>query len=317
MCSGISEERFRPWFRQELARATKWSALLLLVGVAVSAGLSAFSPALSARWSVFNYQLSSAALDQHPVALVRTFAARLRDSEYGWKLFGWEAPFNVTVARKQLKEDYPEVVSVLDGVPQVPRAAALRRSDTARHDQRMAAYLERHQRIESGRFTGLYDRDDPFSSPNANVKLGLFATKLFGLLDASLHTIGSIFAAGWTGVLLFGTVLALSAGPLWRSRRPARVVLKVLAWPTLASALIWGAIFFMAIASAVFGGMTPDTSAIALLATLPLLSALAKAPLRLAETLVNQPKKWDGVERRKPRPPASPPGLTNPPPGGA
>lgn len=317
MCSGISEEKFRPWLRKELPRAGKWCGVLLLLGLALSAACHAFSPALSARWSVFNYQLSRVALDQHPVALVRTFASRLRESEYGWKPLGWPAPFNVSVARQHLKEDYPEVVSVIDGVPQVPRAAAIKRSDPARHEQRMAAYMDRHRGIESARFSSLYDRDDPFSSPNANVKLGLFATKLFGLLDAAMHTVGSILAGGFAGVLLFATVLAISAGPLWRSRRPARLVLKLLVWPTLASALIWGAIFFMAIASAVFGGMTPDTSAIALLATLPLLATLAKAPLHLAETLVNQPKKWDGVERRKPRPPAPPPGTTSPPLGGA
>jgi hypothetical protein len=317
MCSGISEEKFRPWLRKELVQAGKWGGVLVLVGLALSATINVFSPALAARWSVFNYQLSSVALDQHPVALVRTFASRLRESEYGWHPFAWQAPFNVSVARRQLKEDYPEVVSVIDDVPQVPRAAALKRSDPTRHEQRMTAYLERHRGIEAGRFSGLYDRDDPFSSPNANVKLGLFATKLFGLLDAIIHTIGSILAGGFAGILLFASVLALSAGPLWRSRRPARLVLKLLVWPTLASALIWGAILFMAIASAVFGGMTPDTSAIALLATLPLLSTLAKAPLRLAETLVNQPKKWDGVERRKPRPPAPPPGMTTPPIGGA
>jgi hypothetical protein len=317
MCRGISEEKFRPWLKKELSRATRRSAVLLIAGIVLSAAIHAFSPSLSARWSVFNYELSSAALDQHPVALVRTFATRLRECEYGWKPLGWQAPFNVSQARRQLKEIYPEVASVIDGVPQVPRAAALKRSDPARYEQRLAAYMERHRSIESGRFSALYDRDDPFSSPNANVKLGLFATKLFGLADACLHTIRSIFASGLAGVLLFATVLALSAGPLWQSRRPARVILKLLVWPTLASALIWGAIFFMAIASAVFGGLTPDTSAIALLTTLPLLATLAKALLHLAETLVNQPKKWDGVERRKPRPPPPPPGMTTPPLGGA
>lgn len=181
----------------------------------------------------------------------------------------------------------------------------------------MAEYLARHNRIEAGRFTSLYDREDLFSPPNANVKLGLFATKVFGLADALVHTLGTIVRGGLPGVLLFGTVLTLSAPPLWRSRRPARTWLKVLAWPTLASALIWGAIFFMAVASAMFGGLTPNTSAVALFATLPLLYTLTKVPLHLAETLVSQPQKWDGIDRRKPRPPEKPPGMTNPPSGGA
>lgn len=318
MCSGISQETFRPWLKKEAARAARWSGILLLAGLALGTGLSALSPALAARWTVFNYELSAAALEQHPVALVRTFATRLRENEYGWQPLGWEAPFNVSAARRQLKADYPEVAGVVDGLPQVPRAAALKRADPEGHARRMAAYRDRHDRIEAGRFSALHDRDDPFSSPNANVKLGLFVTKVFGLPDAALHTAGRILGSGVAGVLLFATVLTLAAGPLWRSRRPARVTLKLVAWPALSSALIWGAILFLAAAAALLGGLSPDTSAIALLVSLPWLSTFAKALLHLAETLVNQPKKWDGVERRKPRPPAPPPaGMTNPPLGGA
>lgn len=315
--TGISNEKFNPWLRGELTRALKVSAALLTGGLLISAGLGAVSSAFAARWTTFNYQLSSVALDQHPVALIRTFASRLRESEYGWKPLALGAPFNVTAARERLKADYPEVVGVIDGTPQVPRALSLRRADATRYEQRLATYMERHQRIESGRFLSLYERDDMFSPPNANVKLGLFVTKFFGLPDAMFHTAGTIISGGFPGVLLFATVLALSAPPLWRSRRPARLVLKLIAWPTLASALVWGGIFFMAVAAAVFGGLSPNTSGLALLASLPLLSTLAKAPLHLAETLVNQPRKWDGVDRRKPRPPAPPPGMTTPPIGGA
>ena len=315
--TGISNEKFKPWLRAELIRALKLGAALFVVSWAVSWTAARVSAGFAARWTTFNYELSGVALDQHPVALVRTFATRLRESEYGWHPLGLGAPFNITAAREALRRDYPEVASVNNGVPQVPRALSLKRADPAKYEQRLAAYLERYQRIEAGRFASLYDRDDMFSPPNANVKLGLFVTKAFGLPDAFLYTIGTILAGGLPGVLLFATVLTLAAAPLWRSRRPARTWLKVLTWPTLASALIWGAIFFMAIASALFGGFSPNTSALALITTLPLLSTLAKAPLHLAETLVTQPKKWDGIDRRKPRPPEPPPGMTIPPMGGA
>jgi hypothetical protein len=315
--TGISEEKFKPWLRRELSRALRWGAILLVAGMILAAGLTTLSSGFAAQWTNFNYQLSSVALDQHPVALVRTFATRLRESEYGWGPLSLTSPFNVTSARLRLKSDFPEVASVVGGTPQVPRALSLKRANPARYEQRMAEYMTRHNRIESGRFSRLYDRDDLFSPPNANVKLGLFVTKVFGLIDAFFYTIGTIVGGGLPGVLLFGTVLGLSASPLWRSRRPARTWFKILAWPTLASALIWGAIFFMAVASAMFGGLTPNTSVVALLATLPLLYTLAKTPLHLAETLVTQPKKWDGIDRRKPRPPETPPGMTIPPMGGA
>lgn len=314
--TGISEEKFRPWLRHELSRALKQGAILLVAGLVTVWGLNALSPAFSSGWSVFNYRLSSVALDQHPLALARTFASQLRESEYGWSPLSLTAPFNVTTARQALHHDYPEVASVLNGVPQVPRALALKNANPAKYEQRLTAYLQRYQQIESGRFTRLYDRDDLFSPPNANVKLGLFVTKLFGLPDAFIYTVATIFSDGPAGVILFSTVLALSAVPLWRSRRPARTWLKFIVWPTLASTLVWAAILVMAVSAAVFGGLTPNTSAIALLATLPLLFVLAKLPLHLAETLVNRVATrapWDGLDRRKPRPPDG----TTPPLGGA
>jgi hypothetical protein len=314
--TGLSDEKFAPWLRRESLKALKLSAILLLSGILAGWALSVASPAVAEGWSSFNYRLSKTALDKHPLALARGFATRLLESEYGWKPTDWSAPFNVSVARQQLRHDYPEVASVINGEPQVPRAAALKKADPAKYDQRVAAYLVRYHDLESGRFKKLYERDDMFSPPNANVKLGLFATKGFGLPDAIFYTIGVVFSGGAAGVILFVVVLALSATPLWRSRRPARIWLKALVWPVLASTLIWGAIFFMALAAALFGGITPDTSAIALLAALPFLSVLAKLPLHLAETLVTRPApaKWDGIDRRKPRPPST---NTVPPLGGA
>jgi hypothetical protein len=320
--TGISNEKFAPWLRRELWRALKIGAGLLVAGGALAWGLTAASPSFAAGWTNFNYQLSRVALDQHPVALIRTFATRIRESEYGWKPFSPAAPFNVTAARAALKRDFPEVTGVFDGAPLVPRGNRLRAADPAGYEKRLADYLERHRRIESGRFASLYDRDDMFSAPNANVQLGLFVTKIFGLFDGIFHTVGTILAGGAAGVVLFATVLALTAMPLWRSRRPARTWLKVFVWPGLASTLVWAAILVMAFAAAAFGGFTPNTSALALLATLPLLYVVAKLPLHLAETLVAPPPKWDGKDRRKPRPivppgPPPKPGETIPPWGGA
>jgi hypothetical protein len=320
--TGISNEKFGPWLRRELLRALKFGLVLLAAGTAIVWGLTVASPAFEAGWTNFNYRLSGVALDEHPLALARTFASRLRESEYGWSPLSPGMPFNVTAAREALRRAYPEVTGVFDGMPQVPRGAKLRKANPALYEKRMAAYLERYQQIEAGRFTSLYDRDDLFSAPNANVKLGLFVTKIFGLPDAFLFTAGTILDGGPAGVVLFGTVLALTAMPLWRSRRPARTWLKLFAWPGLASALVWAAIFIMAISAAAFGGLTPNTSALALFATLPLLAVIARLPLHLAETLVAPPGKWDGSDRRKPRPivppgPPPKPGETIPPWGGA
>ncbi len=312
--TGLSDEKFAPWLRRESFRALKLSLVLLAVGSLVVWGVTSFSPAAANQWSAFNYQLTKVALDQHPLALARSFASRLQDSEYGWKPISLSAPFNVTVARQRLRREFPEVAAVVDGTPQVPRSAALKKADPAKYEQRINAFMDRYRRIESGRFTNLYDQDDLFSVPNANARLGMFATKVFGLVDAFFYVCSSIFASG-ASLVLFATVLALSAPPIWRSRRPARLWLKVIVWPILASTLVWGAIFFMALAAAFFGALTPDTSALALLATLPFLSELAKLPLHLAETLATRsPARWDGIDRRRPRPP---PNSTVPPMGGA
>ena len=313
--TGLSDEKFAPWLRRESIRALKLSLILLAAGSLVAWGITSFSSAAATQWSAFNYQLTKVALDQHPLALARSFATRLQDCEYGWKPISISAPFNVTVARQRLRKEFPEVAAVVDGTPQVPRSAALKKADPIKYEQRLAAFMDQYRRIESGRFTNLYDQDDLFSVPNANARLGMFATKVFGLVDAFLFVCSTIFVGGGASLVLFATVLALSAAPLWRSRRPARTWLKVIVWPVLASTLVWGAIFFMALAAAFLGGLTPDTSALALLTTLPFLSELAKLPLHLAETLATKsPSRWDGIDRRKPRPPST---NTVPPLGGA
>jgi len=313
--TGLSNDKFVPWLRRESIRALRLSAILLVSGGLLVWIITSQSSAAAGRWSAFNYQLTRVALDQHPLALARSFASRLQDSEYGWKPISLSAPFNVTVARQKLRREFPEIASVVDGKPQVPRSASLRQADPAKYAQRLAAFMERYTQIESGRFTSLYDQDDIFSVPNANAQLGMFATKIFGLVDAFFYMVSTIFASGAAGRVLFLTVLALPAAPLWRSRRPARTGLKFIVWPVLASTLVWGAIFFMAFAAAIFGGLTPDTSALTLLTTLPFLALLAKIPLHFAETLtVKTPGQWDGVDRRQPRPP---PPNTVPPLGGA
>ena len=313
--TGLSDEKFAPWLRRELIRALRHSAILLLCGGLLVWIVTNVSSTAASRWSAFNYQLTKVALDQHPLALARSFASRLQDSEYGWKPISLSAPFNVTVARQRLRREFPEVATVVDGVPRVPRSAALKKADPEKYQQRLAAFLDGYRRIESGRFTNLYDQDDIFSVPNANARLGMFATKIFGVPDALFYVGSTILVSGGAGLVLFATVLVLSARPLWRSRRPARTWLKVLVWPVLASTLVWGAIFFMAFAAVIFGGFTPDTSALALLAALPFLSTLAKFPLHLAETLATKSSTgWDGIDRRKPRPPTT---NTVPPMGGA
>ena len=317
---GISDDKFGVWFRRESWRSLKLGGLLAMVGFVVSQSLTLVSPAFSAAWDRFNYQLSSVAPDQHPLALARTFGTRLRESEYGWGLLDASTPANVTAARMRLRQDYPEVASVLNGVPQVSRAAKLRAANPARYDERTADYLHRYNRIEAARFTSLYQRDDLFTPPNANVKLGILITKIFGLPDALFYTAGSIASAGLASVALFSLVLALSGRALWRSRRPARMAFKIVVWPTLASALVWGAIAGMAVSAALFGGLTNNTSALALFTVSPLLYLLAQMPLHLGESLILKtpvPRKWDGVDRRKPRPPESKPGETTPPIGGA
>ena len=308
---GLADEKFGIWLRRESWRASKAGLLLFVIGLSLSQVLTALSPAFSSAWDRVNYQLSGVALAQHPLALARTFGTRLRESEYGWRLLAATAPFNVTAARQQLRKDYPEVASVQDGVPQVARAAKLRSANPSLYDQRLVRYLQRHDQIEAARFTRLYQRDDLFTPPNANVKLSIVITKVAGLPDAFFFTVGSLWSAGRASVLLFSTVLALAA----------RALLKLLVWPALASALVWGAILFMAQAAAAFGSLTNNTSALTLFATIPFLYLLAQLPLQLGESLMLKgpppPAKWDGVDRRQPRPPAPQPGETTPPVGGA
>jgi hypothetical protein len=311
---------FRAWLRHEFWRETKLALLFLVAGGVAVLSLGTLWPGCAAVWNRVNYQLTYVALEQHPVALIRNFASRLGDSEYGWALFSFAEPANVTSARQQLKQDFKEFYGVgPDGVPQLLRTSGLKRVDPSVQKQRSDAYLARYRHIEASRFRRLYQPDDPFNPADSGTKLARMITKLLGVPDALLFTLQGIVETGVTGILLFSTMLALAAVALRKSHRPARWWLKLLVWPSLASALIWLAIAVMSLSAAFFGGLTPNTSALALFTALPFLFLAAQLPLRYAESLVlaPAPAKWDGVDRRKPRPPAPPPGETTPPLGGA
>lgn len=317
-----AKQSFRQWLRQEAWRETKLALIFLAVGCTAVLGLGTVWSGFDSYWSRANYQLTHVALEQHPVALIRTFASRLGDSEYGWGLFSFTEPANVTSARAQLKADFKEFYGVdADGVPQMRRTSTLKRVDLDAQKQRAADYLARHQHLEDRRFSRLYQPDDPFNPTDSGTKLARMITKIFGVPDALLHTLRGIVATGLSGILLFSTMLALAAVALYKAHRPARWWLKLLVWPTLASALVWLAIAVMSVSAALFGGLTPNTSALALFTFLPFLLLAARLPLRYAESLVlaPAPKKWDGIERRKPRPPGPPPkpGETIPPWGGS
>ncbi|MBI3886400.1 MAG: hypothetical protein HY302_11825 [Opitutae bacterium] len=290
------------WLRRESARALKVSALLLVAGLAGVSALDAMWPGFSALWWRANHQLTHTALEQHPLALARTFGTRLGATEYGWGPLAWSEPFNVTAAQDDLKHDYPEFIGVKHGAPVALRSSALLRPN------RVAAYLARYGQIESRRFARLYAPPDPFSPPDANAELGQVITKIFGLPDAAIHTARHIIAGGITSILLFSTVLALSAVALWPSPRPARRWLKLLAWPALASALVWLAIGAMSLGAVAAGAFTANTAALSFLTALPFLLVAAKLPLRYSESLVLKPApvKWDGVERRQNRAPTPP-----------
>ncbi len=316
------KETFRQWLRRDLWLEARVALVLLAAGGMAVPGLDTLWSGFGPYWNRLNYQLTYVALEQHPVALIRTFANRLGDSEYGWGLFSFAEPMNVSSAHEQLRQDFRDIYGVgPDGKPEFLRTSSLRRADPAGKQQRADAYIARYRQIESRRFSRLYQPDDPFNPTDSGTKLARLITKIFGLPDAFIFTVRSIVAAGLSGILLFSTVLGLSAAALLQSHRPARWWLKVLVWPTLASALIWLAIAVMSVSAACFSGLTPNTSALALFTALPFLFLAAKLPLRYAEGLVHfapaKPAKWDGVDRRKPRPAEPKPGETIPPIGGA
>ena len=67
--TGISDEKFRPWLRHELGRAVRQGLLLLVAGCVATLALVTLSSGFASVWTSFNYQLSSVALDEHPLAL--------------------------------------------------------------------------------------------------------------------------------------------------------------------------------------------------------------------------------------------------------
>ncbi|HYC69647.1 MAG TPA: hypothetical protein VEB66_00470 [Opitutaceae bacterium] len=274
------EESIRTWLRREAKREAKHGLLFLVAAFTVVFVLHLLWPNFAGHWARLNDRLARTAVHQNPLALLDTFSSRLHDSEYGWRLLAWSAPFNVTVARDGLRAEYPEIIGVFDGKPVVPRADSLRRLDVQRFNARQAAFFERYMQIEAYRFTWLYGEEDTFSVPDQSAALGQLATKAIGLPDAVLFTFRSIIAAGPVSIVVFSTLLALAGLALWQAPRPGRWWLKLLALPVLASTLVWLAVFPMALVAAILGRWTPNSSAFVFVALLPLLLLAARLVLR-------------------------------------
>lgn len=298
---------FGQWLRHEFLRELRRGAVLLVVGLAVVFAADKFSADFGPAWSRLNYRLTNVALEQHPAALREAFADRLSQTQYGWNIFSWAEPFNVTAARARLRAEFPDFAGLDAQGRAVPmRGSSRHQSDAAQQQARADAYRERYTAIESHRFGRLYPEDSPFEMPGATVRLGRLVTKILGAPDAAMHLFRRTHEAGNVSFLLFCLTFAVAAAALWTSPRPARHWLKLLLCPFLASTLAWGVILFMSIGAALFGSFTPNTSALAVFAGIPLLYFAAKIPLRLLEQLQLKPKPWDGVERRRgPRAPVA------------
>jgi hypothetical protein len=280
------DEGIRPWLRREAKREAKHGLLFLAVAFTLVFVLHLLWPGFGSLCTKLNDRLARTAVHQNPLALLDTFSSRLHDSEYGWRPLAWSAPFNVTVARDELRAEYPEIIGVFDGQPVVPREESLRRLDPQRYNSRQAAFLARYMQIETYRFTWLYGEEDTYSVPDQSAALGQLATKVIGLPDAILYTFRSIIAAGPVSILVFSTLLALAGLALWQAPRPGRRWLKVVALPFLASTLVWLAVLPMALVAAILGRWTPNTSAFVFIAILPLLLLAARLALRVAAHLL-------------------------------
>lgn len=315
-----NEEGLRPWLRREAKREAKHALLFLAVAFTIVFVLHLFWAGFGAHWARLNERLARTAVHQNPLALLDTFSSRLHDSEYGWRLLSWSAPFNVTVAREELRTEYPEIIGVRDGQTVVPREESLRRLDLQRFHSRQADFLQRYLKIEQYRFTWLYGEEDNVDVPDQSAALGQLATKVIGLPDAVLFTFHGIIAAGPVSILVFSTLLALAGLALWEAPRPGRRWLKVLALPLLASTLVWLAVLPMALVAAILGRLTPNTSALVFVAILPLLLLVARLLLRVvARLLRNVPagasptaviEAIAPVAAAKPAPVAPPPAVT-------
>lgn len=281
-----NEQGIRAWLRREAKREGKHALLFLAVAFTVVFVLHLFWAGFGAHWTRLNERLARTAVHQNPLALLDTFSSRLHDSEYGWRLLSWSAPFNVSVARDELRIEYPEIIAVRDGQTVVPREESLRRLDVQRFNSRQADFLQRYLKIEQYRFTWLYGEEDNVAVPDQSSALGQLATKVIGLPDAVLFTFRGIIAAGPVSILVFSTLLALAGLALWEAPRPGRRWLKVLALPFLASTLVWLAVLPMAFVAAILSRWTPNTSALVFVAILPLLLLAARLALRVVAHLL-------------------------------
>lgn len=209
----------------------------------------------------FNDHLKNAVSKFNPASMATHFSSRLRD-EYGWRLFSFSAPFNLTEARRKLLKEYPLVARRSEFLVRVNMLTGEKSMDDTELIRQLAAYRDELAKINHYKF--------PYWMPR-------FVSKIFGLPDATMFMVRGIFAGSLLtkviGCLTLVIVLGFLFSPRCRSLPGAIMLLPLfttlIAWllflPVLLAARVLDWIVLLLFGSPM---NAPETSVVASLGSL-------------------------------------------------
>ncbi len=195
MIVGADDER-----RTALSRYVgKWPvrlikiAIILAVGWAVDEGAQWLTRMHLVDVPTLNAEIKAAVSKFSPWSMADSMSARLRD-EHGWRMFSFGAPFNLRVAREQLRKYYPLVPQRAGALVDLSWLASRTPPDTAEYQRQLEEYRRARAKIDRYAFPRWVPR---------------FVSTIVGSPDAFMFMVQRMFAGGALSIAIGLVVLVV------------------------------------------------------------------------------------------------------------
>jgi hypothetical protein len=205
-------------FKERAWREARTLLFVLATSVCFDLATNLFSADSVQRLREFNERVVESVKDIGPLDMARAFDGRRRASRYGWRLFSFKEPFNVTAAHERLRAEWQQ--------GRIPREEYERR----------AANVEYYALTSDPRMSRVtFGKDGRVEFPkDESAWKGLSA--VVGIPDALIYSFRAAFSRGWASVLAYTAAFVLAFALVLT--RDVTNVLVVLLWTVLLASVI-------------------------------------------------------------------------------
>lgn len=212
------EEKKTVTFKERVRKEGLTLLVVLFTSVCFDLSANLFSPDAGRKLREFNERVVESTKNIGPLDMSRAFEERRSSNRYGWRLFSFKEPFNVTAAQNRLyvkwslgqisSEEYERQKANIDWYALAPVSAVSRNKD------------------------GSIQYDSGYNSKKA-------LSTVFGIPDGLIHGFRLAFSKGWASFLSYSAAFLLALVIVLASGKVTNPLAVVLASVLLASIIAY------------------------------------------------------------------------------